>query len=324
MIRRFPRVHPIPLAVFALAIAAAAGIAIAAAVGFDRTADTLARVHPAWLAVVAAAQFVGLLGYALTYRVVGALGEPFRLPPPLALRLVAAGFGAFTVRGGFALDYRALCGTGVSEGRGRIRVLTLGVLEYVVLAPAACVCAVLLLVEGTRIHGAILWPWVIGVPVGFAFAVAVVSRYRGRRLPQRIDEFLNALAVWRHVRSEPVRSLEAAAGMAVYWGAEILSLWAALKTFGAAVAFPAIVVAYATGYAATRRTLPLGGAGATEALMTFALHWAGVNLAVAFAGMVVYRFFNFVLVTPPALQASAWLQRELPLRGGLAAEAADG
>lgn len=323
MIRHFPRVHPVLLAVIALAIAAAVGVAIAASVGFDRTADTLARVQPAWLFVVAGAQAAGLLGYALTYRVVGALDEPFRLPPPLALRLVAAGFGAFTVRGGFALDYRALCGTGVSQGRGRVRVLTLGVLEYVVLAPAACACALVLLAEKAKIGGPILWPWAIGVPVGFAAAVAVVARCRGRRIPQRLDEVLSAVAVWRHVRSEPLRSAEAAAGMAVYWGAEILSLWAALQTFGASVAIPAIVVAYATGYAATRRTLPLGGAGATEALMTFALHWAGLGLAVAFAGMVVYRFFNFVLVTPPALQASAWLQRELALGGAAATRAAD-
>jgi len=69
------------------------------------------------------------------------------------------------------------------------------------------------------------------------------------------------------------------------------------------------VLAYATGYAATRRTLPLGGAGATEALMTYALHWVGLSIPTAFAGVVVYRFFNFAVVTPPALQARASLER---------------
>ncbi len=298
----------------ALAIASGVSIVLASVVGFDRTADALARVQPQWLFVVAAAQLAGLLGYALTYRVVGALGEPLRLPPPLAIRLVAAGFGAFTVGGGFALDYRALCSTGANVERNRIKVLTLGVVEYVVLAPLACVCAFALLAEGSKVHASLLWPWAIGVPLGFAVAAVLALRWRGKRswLPDRVGEILHAVAIWRHVREHPVRSVEAAAGMTLYWGAEILSLWAALQTFHASVALPAIVVAYATGYAATRRTLPLGGAGATEALMTYALHWAGLSLATAFAGMVVYRFFNFVLVTPPALQASAALERALP------------
>jgi len=59
-------------------------------------------------------------------------------------------------------------------------------------------------------------------------------------------------------------------------------------------------LAYATGYALTRRSMPLGGAGITEALMTFALHWAGQPVLPALAAVVVYRVFNFVLPIIPA------------------------
>jgi uncharacterized membrane protein YbhN (UPF0104 family) len=62
-----------------------------------------------------------------------------------------------------------------------------------------------------------------------------------------------------------------------------------------------VVVAYATGYAVTRRSLPLGGAGVTEALMTFALHWVGQPVLPALAAVVVYRALNFVIPAAPAL-----------------------
>jgi hypothetical protein len=68
------------------------------------------------------------------------------------------------------------------------------------------------------------------------------------------------------------------------------------------------ILAYATGYALTRRSMPLGGAGATEALLTFALHWVGQPISAALAAVVVYRLFNFALLTIPALAARARIE----------------
>jgi uncharacterized membrane protein YbhN (UPF0104 family) len=64
-----------------------------------------------------------------------------------------------------------------------------------------------------------------------------------------------------------------------------------------------VIIAYGTGYAATRRSLPLGGAGVTEVLMTYALYWVGAPLAPALAAVVTYRAFNFLLAAMPALLA---------------------
>ena len=68
--------------------------------------------------------------------------------------------------------------------------------------------------------------------------------------------------------------------MAVYWAGEVFVLWVCLAAFTRHTpSVAAVVVGYATGYALTRRTLPLAGAGAVEALLPFALVWVGFGLA---------------------------------------------
>jgi uncharacterized membrane protein YbhN (UPF0104 family) len=315
MIERLP-LRPILFSLVALGVATGVALAVAASAGFDAVGDVFARVKPIWLIVVAGGQLVGLLGYVLTYRIFGGLSDGRKLPPPLAARLVAAGFGAFTVGGGFALDHRALEASGEDSRSARIRVLRLGVLEYVVLAPAACLSAIVLVINGTKANDTLLWPWIILVPAGFALAFWATARrerlVRGRNgTRRRLDEALCVLSDVRRFHGDATHAAEAVLGMILYWCGEIVSLWAALETFGAHISVPTIILAYATGYAATRRTLPLGGAGATEALMTFALHWVGLSIPTAFAAVVVYRFFNFAVVTPPALQARASLEQAL-------------
>jgi uncharacterized membrane protein YbhN (UPF0104 family) len=78
-------------------------------------------------------------------------------------------------------------------------------------------------------------------------------------------------------------------------------LYGALRACGVQPGVSELTVAYATGYVATRRSLPLGGAGVTEALMTYALYWVHVPLAHALAAVAIYRGFNFLAVAAPAL-----------------------
>src|SRR5262249_24494478 len=91
------------------------------------------------------------------------------------------------------------------------------------------------------------------------------------------------------------------AGVSLYWFGDILTLWAALKVFEADVSTPALILAYATGYVLTRRSLPGGGAGVVEFLMTFALVWVGMPLAPAILGVLTYRVFSFWLPIVRAL-----------------------
>ena len=75
------------------------------------------------------------------------------------------------------------------------------------------------------------------------------------------------------------------------------------------ISTPALILAYATGYVLTRRSLPAGGAGVVDVLMTFALVWVGVPLAPALLGVITYRVFNFWLPVIPALAALPAVRR---------------
>jgi uncharacterized membrane protein YbhN (UPF0104 family) len=91
-------------------------------------------------------------------------------------------------------------------------------------------------------------------------------------------------------------------GMALYWAGDIACLWAALHVFFQEPPSVAILVlGYATGYALTRRTLPLGGAGIVDTLLPLSLVWLGIAFAPAVVAVVVYRFMNLWLPIIPAL-----------------------
>jgi uncharacterized membrane protein YbhN (UPF0104 family) len=189
-------------------------------------------------------------------------------------------------------------------------VLALGVIEYALLAPAAAVCALILLLESGRASLVLTLPWVFAVPPGFALAwwatqPRIIKRFeRGDGKVRRwICELLTATSVLREVVKRPLERPGALVGMAIYWAAEIACLAAALRCFGVELTVPALVVAYATGYAASRRSLPLGGAGITEALLTLALITVHVHAPEALLSVVAYRVVNFLVPTLPSLLA---------------------
>ena len=229
----------------------------------------------------------------------------------------------FIPRGGFAADRHALKEAGVEEREARVRVLGLGALEYAVLAPAACVSAsYLILVRHGQPHLGMALPWAVAVPAG-AVLVLVLMRFREGwreqgRLRDRLAHALDGVAVLRKLAARPRAHWPAAAGMAVYWFADIFTLWACLRAFTAdPPSVPVLVVGYATGYALTRRSLPLAGAGLVEALLPFSLHWVGIALAPAVLAVVAYRVFDLWLLLVPAtvgLQAlrSRVRRRRLP------------
>jgi len=112
-------------------------------------------------------------------------------------------------------------------------------------------------------------------------------------------------------RHGPLRPLErpgAVLGMAIYWAAEIACLGFALRCFEVEISIPALVVAYATGYAASRRSLPLGGAGITEALLTVSLIAVHVPAAHALFAVIAYRLINFLAPMLPGLLAHSSLE----------------
>jgi len=294
----------------ATGIAAIAVLLIARVTGADAVGRAFDKFHPAWIALIAGAELLTYPAYVIAYRSIARIHGHAPLSLPLVARVVVAGFGPFSIGGGFGLDVRALHALHEDERSARVRVIALGVLEWAVLAPLACIVSIVFLAQGADIMPSLLWPWAIAVPVGFAFAVWASMPGRAERLArlagQRhgwIEHLLEGVGVLRTLATRPRVWAAAWLGTAFYWAADIAAFYGGLRTFGLDPGAGKVIIAYATGYAATRRSLPLGGAGITEFLMTYALYWVRLPLAPALAAVVAYRIFNLVLAAAPALIA---------------------
>ena len=283
---------------------------VASTAGWPAVVRAFGHIHPRWIWLLITGQIVAIGGYVVAFRAVEALDGPKELPLRDVATIVIAGFGSHAIGGGFAIDRRALVRLGHDDAEATIRVVGLGALEYAVLAPLASVCAVLLLIEGSRVQPGLLWPWAIAVPVGLTIGLwlAVPGRWRehgdaGGRLHIAWVRTMQGVGVLHLLARHPLRHADAWLGMAVYWVADIATLYGAARLFGLHLGIPETVLAYAAGYAATRRTLPLGGAGATEALMSLALVWVGLSLAQAVPVVAAYRLANVALPLLPAARA---------------------
>src|SRR4029078_8258039 len=76
-----------------------------------------------------------------------------------------------------------------------------------------------------------------------------------------------------------------------------------------------VILGYATGYALTRRSLPVGGAGAVEALLPLSLLWVAVPLAPAVLAVLFSRVINLWLPLIPALAGFRSVRRRHLRRG---------
>jgi hypothetical protein len=303
--------------VVGIALSVAASVAVAWHVGFAEVAHHLRHVNVFWFPLALAGAVAAHLGYMLAYREVARVDEGLPIGIIRTGAIVATGFGVFVPRGGFSLDVEALVELGVPPEEARVRVLGLGSLEYVVLGTAAAACSILMLVWGFHAQGAVALSWAIGVPAGTALALLAL---RFRRLLCRgwfrrvLGPPLDAIVVVGKLLARPREHATAAIfGMSLYFAGEVFVLWACLAAFQhGGPSILAVVVGYATGYALTRRTLPLAGAGAVEALMPFALAWVDFKIAAAVLAVFAYRVFNVWLPVPPSLAGLIALQRGAP------------
>jgi uncharacterized membrane protein YbhN (UPF0104 family) len=307
------------LAISALAtiIAGAVVWLIAKATGTVAIGRAFDHVDAPWIIAVAAAELLTYPAYTIAYRSLAQVHGEDPMSHATAARIVVAGFGPHALLGGFGIDKQALSAVHEDERGARVKVMALGALEWAVLAPVGCACAIVLLVQGSTIMGSLLWPWAIAVPLGFAVAAWAsspdrterLSTFRGRRI-RPLAETLDGVASLRTLVRHPFGYRRAWLGTTFYWAFDIFSFYAATRMFGIRLNFGPTVIAYASGYAVTRRSLPLGGAGLTELLMTYSLYWVGASLAPALAAVLVYRLFNFVLVGGPAVIAQRQLERK--------------
>lgn len=306
---RYLRTHPGTVTLMAFALAIIAVVAMAAAFGFASFAHAWSHVQPGWLALAICAQPLSFPAYVLSYRTVSRFDDGPRLPLAALLRIVIAGFGPSAAGGGFALDQRALDSLYPGDDKATDRVLGLGALEWSLLAPAAWTSAVVLLAVGDhRVMPSLLWPWAIAVPIGFGIGFWAATPQRREWMASResrawavIARALAGAAIVASLTRGFRRCWQAWVGATLYWALDVASLYACVRFFGMSISIGEAVLALATGYALTRRSMPLGGAGITEVLMTLALHWVGLPLAPALAAVVLYRLLNFAVPAGPAL-----------------------
>jgi uncharacterized membrane protein YbhN (UPF0104 family) len=310
---RDPLQHALLVGVGA-ALALGAVVGIAWTTGFERVLHELRHLDPIWLPVAFGMELAAYFGYVVAYREVARLEGGPRLGMRRAGAMVAAGFGAFVIRGGFVVDRQALEAAGLEPRQARVRVLGLGALEYAVLAPAAALAAVVLLARGaTHPSLGFTLPWAIAVPLGFLAAFAALTfRHRVRDeggWRAVVRHGLDAVHILKKLSAQGAEHGGAFVGTTLYWAGDVGCLWACLRAFHDSPDLAALVIGYATGYALTRRTLPLGGAGSVEALVSFALAWTGIPLAKAVLAVCAYRIFNLWLPLLPAAIGLRHLKR---------------
>ena len=319
--------HPLLILVLAGVLALGAVVLLASLAGEGRLHRAAHNIHPAWLVLCFGGELVAYGGYVLAVRDTAKVDNGPTLTFGRSLETVVAGFGVFAATrtsGGFAVDYWALRSAGEDRDGAVARVLALGALEYVVLAPAALISAIVLIAGGEDVPLSLTLPWLLVIPGALA-AIWVSSPKRaprysqargGGRVRQWFAHAVAGLSILRSMFVAPSREHGLGlVGTALYWAGDIACLWGALELFGnPRLSVPALIVGYATGYVLTRRSLPAGGAGIVEIALTFALHWVGFPFVRALLGVIVYRLFNLWLPLLPALAvlpAVDELRREL-------------
>jgi uncharacterized membrane protein YbhN (UPF0104 family) len=319
-----------------LALGTAAVVGHAA--DWERVEEAVQEADKWWLPLCLVGLLGAYAGYVMAYRDVARVADGPVLPVPVATRVVMIGSGATVVgasAGGLAVDFWALHRAGEPSHAAARRVLAFNTLEWAVFAFGASVAGVLALaglVADVPTGMAVGWP--VTTAVCAVLAVWVSRGARGERLAalpgprpslQRdpgtwlpwlwpllragLADAIGGLRLMWQVVATPRRHAAGLAGFPVYWGGNLLCLYAALRAFGADPAVPALLIAYATGYVATALPLPAGGAGGIEASLAFSLTAIDVPLASAVLATLVFRFVTFWLPLPLAAVALAGSRR---------------
>lgn len=295
---------------------------IARAAGFSEVREELARADAAWFPVCLLGVVVALAGYAGVFR------EGFRWqggPDPgvrLSAAVMLASIGATRIvlaggAGAIAATYWCFRRAGFPTREGLTRVLGLNTLFYVLFGVGAWAAALLVaLGVGGEASPGMTLPWLVVMPFCFSAAWLVTQPDRldratrpGGSLARRALGYGIAGAGWVRAVLPHATGRRAVGHSALYWGGNLLCLWAALQSVGVSLPLPSLVLAFATGHVATILPLPLGGVGGVDAALTYSLTVFGVALAPALVAVAVFRAFSFWAPTPPAIAALLLLPR---------------
>jgi uncharacterized protein (TIRG00374 family) len=149
------------------------------------------------------------------------------------------------------------------------------------------------------------------VPTDLQRRVEGFARRRGRlgRAAQKLANAPAAASAGMRLAFEHARSGNLAlVGAALFWGFQILVLWAAFRAFGDAPPWAVLVQAFFVGMLGNLLPLP-GGVGGVEGGMIGALVAFDVDSGLAVVAVLVYRAFTFWLPLVPGVIAYFQLRR---------------
>jgi hypothetical protein len=306
------------LAGVAILLELAAGTGLAYIAGWSQVRAVLGNFDGIWLIALIGGLLISFIGYYYAYLGIFRVEGGPTLPRRQMRAVVAAGFGGFLAHGGGALDQYALQAAGTEENEAKARVAALGGLEHGVLAIGGCAAAIAVLVSGRgQPPMDFTIPWaVIPIPgflIGFWAAGRYADRFRDRAgWRGKLGIFLDSIRIIRALFTHPLRWGSALCGMALFWAADAFATWSGLAMFGFHMNPAELFVGFATGMVFTRRTGPLAGAGILALVLPLAIWVSGAPLAVAVAGVFVYRMLALLLPMPVSLAALPTLRQMAP------------
>lgn len=298
------------LVLLAAVLFGGATVGLSYVAGFHLVWDVLRHPHWGWLVASAAAAVLSCAGYAVGYRGVSRVEHGPDLEPNQLFAVVAAAFGGLLGQGAGALDHYAMKAAGASDRDARARVAALGGLEQGSLPWIVCPTAAAMWIIGVSgpLRGFVI-PWAVIPPVGFAIGIWAAERWRDRLRGRpgwrrRLAVFFDGVHYLWSLVCHPLSCGSALAGMLLFWGANMFSLWAALAAFGLHMPAGTLIVCFGSAYLFTQRTAPLGGEGLLMTALVPTLWYAGgVPFAVAVVGVFVHRLFGLWLFVPLALSS---------------------
>lgn len=288
---------------------------------YGRLWAAVQKANPWWLALSLLATLLVYLGYALVYQATSRVRGGPRPHLALALRMTVAVFGAAvvaTAAGRLGSEYWSLRQMRETRAVAWARVLALNIMLWAVLAGLAWVGALVCLIAGVRhVPLSVELAWLLAAPactLPILYLSSPKRRHlaelRGGRIRRAAGSVVHSLVLLRSLWSWRPREPRGVVGGLIYWGGQLIVIWAAIRAFGPHLGYGPLILGYTTGYVASILPLPVGGAGGVEAAIIYSLTMVGVPLGPALLGTLVQRIFTFWLPLAIAL-LSARLLRQL-------------
>ncbi|HET9720946.1 MAG TPA: lysylphosphatidylglycerol synthase transmembrane domain-containing protein [Solirubrobacteraceae bacterium] len=301
---------------------------------YSKLWNAVQRANAWWLALALAATIPIYLGYALLYQGASRVRGGPRPHLALALRMTIAVFGAAvvaTAAGRLGSEYWSLRRMQETRAVAWARVLALNVMLWAVLGGLAWVGALVCLGFSVKhIPLGVELAWLLAAP-GCTLLVLFVSSPRhhhltepgGGRVRTVLGSVVHSLVLLRSLWTWRPGQVRGLVGGLIYWGAQLVMIWAAIRAFGPRLGYGPLLLGYTTGYVATILPLPIGGAGGVEAAIIYSLTLVGIPLGPALLGTLVQRLFTFWLPLAVALVSARRLRNLGPELEAVVAVAAD-